>query len=267
MGPRRRKTHLASRSKGRLRRIRASKRLRIAVLATGIAAAAILVTIGLTGLSSQSGRIPASESVRPSRTQSSGEGGAADKILSPAEIGNGFAFVDGGNQGIPELISRLPQDRSEQEAQRLRDLGFVEGAITIAYKASSAPGPLTDTAVTVQILRFQSPAGAEGQLRYDAQGGLVTGFDISEPYEQRSDYRPEGVPPSPTPGVLILKSPPAPSPAAGNDDSSPGEGSFVVIAAIARDVWEIVVEVRAPSAPALSEIDRILALQYTKIGL
>lgn len=242
--------------------------MRAAVLATGVIAAVVSITIGITGLSSRR--------IEP-RPDGSSEGlgaspvtpgqGASAKVLTPKEIGNGFALVQSGPQGVQDLVARLPPSIAGVESERLNSLGFRDGAVTIAYKPPIAPGPLTDTAVTVQILGFETAEGALGQLRYDAQGGLAAGFQISDPYQLRNDYRPSGVQDLQQPGILIRKSPPQGQSSAAQGDGNGTTRGHVLVAAVVRDTWEIVVEVRSAVPPSIEEIDRLVTLQASKLGL
>lgn len=268
MEPRRRQIRPSVGRRSRRAPLVLPPRLRAVVLVAGLVAAGALITVGITGLSSnRSGPAPDGPASAIPGSPAPTTGGAPAKVLMPREIGNGFSLVESGPQGVEELISRLPADLAGKEAARLRNLGFVEGAITIAYKPPVAPGPLTDTAVTVQILGFASGEGALQQLRYDAQGGLAAGFDLSKPYEWRTDYLPGGSPASAPPGVLIRKDPPPVASGTAGEGGRANSAAYVTVAAVVRGTWEIVIEIRSPVPPSLGEIDRLVTVQESKLGL
>ncbi len=247
-------------------RRRVPSNLRRIVLSVGLVAGVVSITIGLTGLTGNR------------ETAREGEGTAGEQqveqdlregisalVLDASDIGNGFARVQSGPQSIEDLASRLPSDLARTERDRLARLGFEEGAVTIAYKSAVAPGPMTDTAVTVQILRFSTPQGARGQLDYDRQGGLAAGFGLSPPYGVDAGYRPEGWPETAGPGVFLEKSPEEVPTGPGATETRPA--AHVLVAAVAWENWEIAVEVRSSVPRSRSDIDRLVTLQARRLGL
>ncbi len=255
----------ARRSRRRGRR-RVPSHLRRIVLVSGLVAGVVSLTIGLTGLTGDRAPSRGGEGIA-GEEQAEGDirEGIAAKVLDAADIGNGFARVQSGPQSIEDLASRLPSDLARTERDRLARLGFEEGALTIAYKAAVAPGPMTDTAVTVQILRFSTPQGARGQLDYDRQGGLAAGFGLSRPYSVDTDYKPEGWPEKEGPGVLLEKSPEEVAAVASTPESRPA--AHVLVAAVVWESWEIAVEVRSSVPRSRREVDRLVTLQARRLGM
>jgi len=247
-------------------KISVSKGLRIAIVSTGVLASAVFITVGITGLRNRQigAETVTSSPTAPARSDSTE---IAGKLLEPVEIANGFASVEAGPQGLDELTKRLGEPEAEFERSRLRNAGFLRAAVTIAYKPAVSPPPLTDTAVTVEILEFASVDGAMAQLSHDASGGLVKGFGISEPYEKIEGYAPASLRGSGPPGVLVRKSISATADSETPIAPTPERSRHVVAAAVVRGSWEIVVELRSPNPPPLQELERILALQVSKLGL
>jgi hypothetical protein len=244
------------------------RRLRAAVLVSGVIAGVISITIGISGISSDKGPTDPRNAQRSDRESPTPPATVAENaILTPSEIGNGFALVESGPQGVRELVSRLPADLGKKETERLLNLGFEQGALTIAYKPPLAPGPLTDTSVTVQILKFSTSEGASAQLSYDAQEGLAAGFGVRDPYEKTTDYSPGGVAGTVSPGVLIRKFPASKDDSTSVEEAAKEGPAFVVIAAVVRDRWEIVIAMRSPHALSIDDVDRLVTLQASKLGL
>ena len=272
------------RSKGREQR-GVSKALRVGVLVTGLVAAAILVSIGITASRrepsgpQQSTAADRSEGARqggpggPESTESSRgdrpsldgfklEGDAA-LLIEPKDIASGFAPIDVGSQTLDDLLARLPEDQRGAERARLEGIGFEAAAIATYYKPEPAPPPLNDAAVTIQILKFKDPKGAQSQLAHDAGGALAKGFGVPDPVSVNANWLPDlsSIDPAKAAqvsgGVLVSRDPTE------QTRVSP-TGAYHRIAAVAATQFEIVIWARSTNPIPQEELGKIIALQIEK---
>lgn len=258
------------------RRPKAPKWLRVLVLSVGLVAAAVLFTLAITARdregTGETGTTQAtgSQAAADQQAQSPPEGtaalqGIAALLIDSSKVGNGFATVQIGNQSLDDLIARLDATERDGERRRLQAAGFVSGAIASYYKPAPSPGPLQDSAVTLQILQFGDPSGARAQLQHDSDQGLVAGFGIQGDFSIDRSWRPKldaWEPPSRQDigeGVLLSREPTS------ADPSSP-EAARVRIGAVVLGEFEVVVEIRSKGEIPIEELDRILALQLAKLA-
>lgn len=244
--PGRRGPSAADRRANRARRQDQARRLRLLRWSVGSAATfAIVILVSLAF----SDPTPQGESPSSSPTGvGSRPSGIVSRLVTPAEIGTGFVEVNAERQTITDLavgVANPPQER-----ERLAALGMREAAIAVDVKPPEAGGALAGGSITVQIVRFGSPAAVMVQLEHDRAGALAADFGIRS-VDSTSDA-------SVADGAFVLRGRGAPG--------SAGRPATVAAMDVAAGEWQVLVVSEAvPGSPAATD-DELGAIAHAQIA-
>lgn len=199
--------------------VRAGNRRRPILIAAAIIGAVAVVSFITYGRSKKDEPAPGPT---PSSASRGLAGEVADRVLLPEDLGvPGFVALDGATQTVTDVVART-QDPAAEKA-RLEGLGFIEAVMVQELKPNEAPGDLQGAAVTIQLMRFASPGGAQQQLVYDRDGALARDFSI--PIVDKTEVSAIGD------GGFVLR---------GRDPSPKGGEAFVDAVAFSWESWEAV---------------------------